>query len=36
VLAAFKVDERFLYVRIASGDARDGGWYSSGMAAYRG
>ena len=35
VLAAFKADERFLYVRIASGDASNGGWYSSGMTAYR-
>jgi hypothetical protein len=36
VLAAFKADERFLYVRIAAGDAENGGWYSSGMTAYRG
>jgi len=36
VLAAFKADERFLYVRIASGDAGNGGWYSSGLTAYRG
>ena len=35
VLAAFKADERFLYVRIASGDASNGCWYSSGMTAYR-
>ena len=35
VLAAFKADQRFLYVRIASGDASNGGWYSSGMTAYR-
>ncbi len=36
VLAAFKADERFLYVRIASGDASNGGWNSSGLTAYRG
>jgi hypothetical protein len=37
VLAAFKAEERFLYVRIAAGDADDGGWHSSGLVtAYRG
>ncbi|HZC76238.1 MAG TPA: hypothetical protein VE258_00735 [Ktedonobacterales bacterium] len=36
ILAAFKPSERFLYVRIASADAGDGGGYSTGMRAYRG
>ncbi len=35
VLAAFKPAERFLYVRIAAGDAGDGGGHSTGMRAYR-
>ena len=30
VLAAFRSDERFLYVRISAGNPDDGGWYSSG------
>ncbi|HWO92924.1 MAG TPA: hypothetical protein VNP53_13250 [Methylomirabilota bacterium] len=36
VLAAFKPGERFLYVRIAAGDAGDGGAYTSGMLIARG
>jgi len=36
VLAAFKPGERFLYVRIAAGDAGDGGGYTSGMLIARG
>lgn len=35
VLAAFKPAERFLYVRIAAGDASDGGGYSTAMRSYR-
>jgi hypothetical protein len=36
VLAAFKPGERFLYIRIAAGDAGDGGGYTSGMLIARG
>lgn len=36
ILAAFKPSERFLYVRIAAGDERDGGGYSTAMRSYRG
>ena len=36
VLAAFKANERFLYVRIAAGDSSAGGGYSSEIRAYRG
>lgn len=36
VLGAFKPGERFLYVRIAAGDAGDGGGYTSGMLIARG
>jgi hypothetical protein len=36
VLAAFKANERFLYVRIAAGDSSAGGGYSSEILAYRG
>ncbi len=36
VLAAFKSGERFLYVRVAAGDASEGGGYSSGTMTFRG
>ncbi len=36
VLAAFKPGERFLYVRIAAGDAGDGGGYTTGVLIARG
>jgi hypothetical protein len=36
VLAAFKANERFLYIRVAAGDAGDGGGYTSGMLIARG
>lgn len=36
ILAAFKPGERFLYVRIAAGDADDGGGHSTAMRFFRG
>jgi hypothetical protein len=36
VLAAFKPGEPFLYLRIEAAETHEGGWYSSGMTAYRG